>query len=196
MRRLVGIPCIAIAVGCSSRTVPNESPQPDQRWASLGRRCSADAPAPSLRVGARDSLPPRSLESDPDARWAALAGRVPGGWGGFFLENGVPTIYLIDPARKDAAIAVLTTEGLPVTSSTRVKQGRWDFAQLYHWYRYLLPRIRGEGLTTGDIQETRNRLEFGVIDEAARARVEQALARLGVPCFLVAIEIRRRAVGS
>jgi hypothetical protein len=121
---------------------------------------------------------------------------VPGGWGGFFLENGVPTIYLVVPARKDAAVAVLRTEGLPVTSSTRVKQGRWDFAQLYDWYRYLLPHIRVEGLSTGDIQESRNRLEFGVIDEAARARLERTLAGLGVPCFLIAIGIRRPVVGS
>jgi len=77
----------------------------------------------------------------------------------------------------------------------RVKKGRWDFAQLHAWYRYLAPHIwGGDGLSFSDIQEARNRLEYGVIDEASRRRLEQTVAALGVPCFLIAIEIRSRAV--
>jgi hypothetical protein len=116
------------------------------------------------------------------------------GWGGFFLENGVPTIYLIDAALKEAAIAVLATEGFPLSSSARVKQGRWDFAQLYDWYRYLALHISAvDGMSFSDIQEARNRIEYGVIDEPTRVRLEKTLAALEVPCFLVAIEIRPRA---
>jgi len=193
---LIGILGIAIAQGCSGPTGPGTDQQPEPRWASLGRACSADAPAPSLSVAARDSLPPApSAEWDLNARWAALAADVPGGWGGFFLEKGAPTIYLVDPAEKDAAVPVLAAAGFPVTSSVRVKKGRWDFAQLYDWYRYLAPHIwGGDGLSFSDIQEARNRLEYGVIDEASRRRLEQTLAALDVPCFLIAIEIRSRAV--
>jgi hypothetical protein len=196
VKRLIGILGIAFSLGCHSLTAPSADPESEAQWASLGRACDDDAPAPSLSPAARESLPPPpSPESNPNARWAALAGRVPGGWGGFFLEEGVPTIFLVDPALKHAAIEVLATEGFPVTSSTRAKQGRWDFAQLYDWYRYLTRNVSAiDGLSSSDIQEARNRIEFGVIDEAARGRLEQTLAALEVPCFLVAIEIRPRAV--
>jgi hypothetical protein len=196
MKHLIGIFGVAVAVGCGSPSAPSADARSEARWASLGRICPDDAPAPSLSADARESVPlPLSREPDANARWAALAGRVPGGWGGFFLENGVPTIYLVDPALKEAAIAVLTTEGFPVTSSTRVKQGRWDFAQLYDWYRYLARHIQAvDGMSFSDVQEARNRIEYGVIDEATRARLEQTLAALDIPCFLVAIEIRARAV--
>ncbi|MQA90186.1 MAG: hypothetical protein GEU90_08120 [Gemmatimonas sp.] len=82
-----------------------------------------------------------------------------------------------------------------MSPSVAVKQGRWDFAQLYDWYRYLNQHLWPvEGLSFSDIQEARNRLEYGAIDEPTRVEVENILADLDVPCFLVAIEIREYAV--
>lgn len=194
MKPFVAIVGLAIAAGCGAPSAPTTLPESEPRWASLGRACTADAPAASLSADARESVAPRSPEWDVNARWAALAGRVPGGWGGFFLEDGVPTIYLVDPALKETAIAVLAAEGFPLGSTTRVKQGRWDFAQLYDWYRYLAPHTSvADGMSFSDIQEARNRIEYGVIDEGARTRLEEILARLDLPCFLVAIQIRPRA---
>lgn len=51
-----------------------------------------------------------------------------------------------------------------------------------------------EGTYLADIQEARNRLEYGVADDAARAEVEQVLTQLGVPCFLVAIGLQEQPV--
>lgn len=194
MKRLIAVLGIAVAAGCGTPSAPSTDPASEPRWAALGKACADDAPAPSLSAEAREALAPRSQEGDVNARWAALASRVPGGWGGFFLEDGVPTIYLTNPALKESAIAVLATEGFPLSSSAHVKLGRWDFAQLYDWYRYLAPHTSAvDGLSFSDIQEARNRIEYGVVDEAARVRLEQTLAALDLPCFLVAIEIRPRA---
>jgi hypothetical protein len=83
--------------------------------------------------------------------------------------------------------------GFPVGSDLRVIQGRWDFAELYDWYRYIGGRIRDEpSFSFSDVQEARNRLEYGVIDGAGRLRVEQRLRDAGIPCWLVSIEIRGR----
>jgi hypothetical protein len=97
----------------------------------------------------------------------------------------------VDPARREEAIEALRSEGIPASTSTVVKQGRWDFAQLYDWYRFLAAgALALEGVTFTDIQESRNRLEIGAVDEEARGRLEQMLSALDLPCFLVATEIR------
>ena len=126
MRHLIGTLFAVIAAAACGVTTPENGPdQPlqDPGWAYFGSNCSPDSPTRSLSAAARDSLPPP--RDGLDTQWAAIALRVPGGWGGFFRENGVPTIYLADPAKREAAIAALEPEGIPVTSSTIVKQGRW-----------------------------------------------------------------------
>lgn len=148
-----------------------------------------------LAEAARDSLPPAG--GDLNADWADLARRAPGGWGGYFLDDGEPTMYMLDTSQVDAAVAVLRAEGLPIDSPVVARQGRWDFAQLYDWYRYLNRFIWAvDGVSSSDIQEARNRLEYGVIDDATWARVEHVLGDLDVdvPCFLVALEIQPYAV--
>jgi hypothetical protein len=41
---------------------------------------------------------------------------------------------------------------------------------------------------SADIKESNNRLEYGVIDTAAKSAVETLLAALDVPCYLVAFD--------
>ncbi|HJU69561.1 MAG TPA: hypothetical protein VJ650_15075 [Gemmatimonadaceae bacterium] len=191
MKRLIGILGVTIVGSCSSPMAPTADLRSEPRWASLGKACGDDAPAPSLSADKGEALP---LGWDVNAQWAAIARRVPGGWGGVFLENGIPTIYLVDPAQREAAIAALAAEGFALTSP-RVKKGRWDFAQLYDWFRYLARHtVAIEGVSYIDIQEARNWIEYGVVDEPTRAHLEEILAPLDVPCFLVAIGIRPHAV--
>ena len=176
---------------CSSSLGPDDDASGAQ-WAYLGRDCANDAPATLLPEAARDSLPPPGRNS-----WADLARRAPGGWGGYFLDDGVPTMYMLDTSQVEAAAAFLRAEGLPIASSVVARQGRWDFAQLTDWYRYLNRFIWAvDGWSFSDIQEARNRLEYGVIDEVTWARVEQVLADLefDVPCFLVALKVSGYAV--
>lgn len=189
------IPLASILFACSvdEATGPEAADVPRSRWASLGWPCPSDAPAPSLPQSARESLPPPG--TDLNAEWAAIARRTPGGWGGYFIDNGKPTVYLLEPSKLEDAAEALRAEGIPVPPSVAVKQGRWDFAQLYDWYRYLNRHLWPvEGVSFSDIQEARNRLEYGAIDEPTRAKMEDILADLDVPCFLVAIEIQEYAV--
>jgi hypothetical protein len=80
---------------------------------------------------------------------------------------------------------------IPKTAGARVRRGRWDFAQLYDWHRYITLHIKlpGTDVVAWGIDERQNRLYFGVRDEPARSRFEHALARLHLPCFLVSLEV-------
>jgi hypothetical protein len=181
-RRTLAILAVIAATGCASR-----SPT-DTNWAALGQSCPRDTPAFSLPEAKREVLPPDSHPTV-NTQWAEIARRVPGGWGGYFIDGGTPTMYLTDPSKRSEALAGLREEGISLPSTTVVRRGRWDFAQLYDWYRYVGIDLV-DGVSFADIDEASNRLDYGVIDEATRQSLEEALAALEIPCFLVAIEIR------
>jgi hypothetical protein len=167
------------------------------RWARLGRICFPNAPAPSLPAVARDSLPTHVGREDEDDRWARIARDVPGGFGGYFLRGpgGPAVIYLREPKRKAEALTALNARpfgGSTIGNDVLVERGRWDYVQLHEWYRYLTARLEEPGLVSTDLDAARNRITIGVVDAAARRRLEARLTALGVPCFLVAIEVGPR----
>ena len=137
-------------------------------------------------------LPPVTGVQTVDDQWAAIARQVPGGWGGVFLVNGQLTIYLVHPEARDEAVAALYGFGIgqprfDVRTAT-VLQGRWDFAQMYDWYRYINVRAwTVDGLHFTDIDEGQNRLHYGV-DSSAMGRFEGLLQGLNLPCDLVIVE--------
>jgi len=171
--RLLAIPLWTL-LACSHPTEPS----------SCGDARSLD---PALR------LPPATTLTIDD-QWAALARQVPGGWGGFLLDSaGRPTVYLVHPDRRQEALAALYADGvgLPLYDirTSQVWQGRWDFAQLYDWYRYINVRAwTVAGLYWTDIDEARNRLAYGV-DTTAKADFESLLATLDLPCDLVTVVV-------
>jgi len=171
--------------------VPDDAP--GGTWARIGHRCSDDVPATALSLQRRDSLPPDPDSANPDGRWARIARLVPGGWGGgIFLDSGVATYYLRDTTQRSAAEAVLNQyriDGRVWGPPMHVRRGRWSFAELYDWDRYLRRRIATASFSSADLDEGHNRLLYGVTTAAAKREVERRLAELGVPCFLVAIEI-------
>lgn len=194
---LLALGCVMVA--CVEPTPP-ATEQIEPAWANLGKSCPADAPAYSLPRAARDSLPTDGRDSRTlDEVWAEIAREVPGGWGGLFYEEGSLTIYLVERSKREQAIAALAPllresgweEVADELATAEVKVGRWDFAQLHDWYRYLNQHVwRVEGVTTSDIDEQHNRLEYGVRDEEAQKRLSERLAELDPPCFLVAVGIR------
>jgi hypothetical protein len=205
MLRLNLMPIILLALAtaaCLDPTNPDTGFEAD--WAELGKACPVSAPAYTLPDAARDSLPSGGGEHRTfDEIWADFAREVPGGWGGMFYEQERLTMYLLEPSKRQDAIAALMQllqgsgweEVLPDLPSARVKQGRWDFAQLFDWYRYINQHVwRVEGVTVSDIQEQRNRLEYGAKDEDTKQRVTEVLTTLDLPCFLVAVEIRAPVV--
>src|SRR5947208_477356 len=171
-------------------------PSPDPRWTSLGRSCPADAPVVDVPAAALDSLglsiPAPAVT--PDDRWAALAREVPGGFAGMMLEGGL-VVFLVDTTQRDAALAALAARrGLEGRDPkrVRVRKVRWNFAQLYDWYRYLNLHVWSDsGVVTSDIDEAENRITYGVMGESGRRRLERRLAALRprLPCFLVAVEV-------
>src|SRR5437870_2595617 len=142
-------------------------PSPDPRWTSLGRSCPADAPVVDVPAAALDSLglsiPAPAVT--PDDRWAALAREVPGGFAGTMLEGGL-VVFLVDTTQRDAALAALGARGGLAgrdPKRVRVRKVRWNFAQLYDWYRYLNLHVWSDsGVVTSDIDEAENRITYGV----------------------------------
>jgi hypothetical protein len=170
---------------------------PDSARSTLDKACPLYAPAASVPPAARDSLPLGIFLSPTKERWVQLAREVPGGFGGIIDEGGVPITYLVDTGQHRDAVAALVAEGvLKKTEETRVRGARWDFAQLYDWYRYLTLHVElpGRDVVAWGIDEGQNRLYFAMLDEPARRRFERALARLHLPCFLVTLQVTGRVV--
>ncbi len=113
------------------------------------------------------------------------------------MDDGVPTIYLVEPALRSEAIDALIAFGVGQEfdmRNARVRKSRWDFGQLYDWRWYIDIRIgSAAGLIFRDIDEFQNRLVYGVVaaeKEAFNARLEY----LDLACELVIVETRRPGV--
>jgi hypothetical protein len=139
----------------------------------------------------RNSLP--TEHKTVDDIWAEIARDVPGGWGGFFLENGAPTIYLVDPSMRSAAVEALYSRGVGELFDIReatVWKGRWDFGQLYDWYRYIWVAVGWpDVLVSSDIDEYQNRLSYGVRSAPAVDSLAAILEAADLPCELFVIEV-------
>ena len=88
-----------------------------------------------------------------------------------------------------AAVAALSAQmpGFDFASAD-VWKGRWDFAQLYDWYRYIRVAIGSpEGIVFSDIDEYENRLTYGVLAEAMDS-VRAVFDAAALPCELVRFE--------
>ena len=137
------------------------------------------------------ALPPGSqgeLADDP----VGLAGGVRG-FGGFFLDRqGVPTVYLTDPAQRDVAATALapflSAQGMDRTR-LRVLHADFEYARLESWFESASPAALSiPGAVFVDLDEASNRLRVGVADAAVGARVRRALGSLRVPADAVIVE--------
>lgn len=202
LRSTVPLLLASILVGACAEPVAPEPEDPTS--ATVDKACHSNAPANSLPAAKLNEIGPYRGHPYMDSQWAEIARQVPGGWGGLYYERGAGrqqgplTIVLVDPTQRDRAVEAISRlfrgsgwERLtPELPNAVVQQGRWDFAQLFDWYRYLNQHVWQEsGVTMSDIQESKNRIEYGVADEAARERLTRRLQGLNLPCFLVAIEV-------
>lgn len=199
MRTIARLLALVMLGACHSATEarpidPIPAGATDPSWLVLDRTCSPDAPVEVLSAAQRATLPPFSHGSQrvSDDDWADAARVVPGGWGGSYLDHDTGTVFLVDPTKRDVALAALAARGLvpaPLGLATvRVRRGRWDFAQLADWFGFLRGHLPAMTATfSADIQETRNRLEYTVSNAADRAALEAAFRPLHLPCYLVAI---------
>jgi hypothetical protein len=122
----------------------------------------------------------------------ALVRAVPG-FGGFFLdEEGVPTIYLRNPAtRVEAQRALgpwLSAQGLG-TVALRVRRADFDWVALERWHHEAgREALAMRGVVWVDADEARNRVTIGVERGTSAAAVRSAVARVGVPSGAVVVQ--------
>ena len=137
------------------------------------------------------SVPAHAQGSPPDR--AALARAVPA-FGGIFLEDGAPNVYLTETDRRPqiarALGAWLAQEGY-APGQLRVRQGRFAYGDLQEWFEAASREVFAEGeVVLVDLHEGSNRVLVGVESRAAEARVRAAAARAGVPDDALVVEVR------
>ncbi|HXF96322.1 MAG TPA: hypothetical protein VNI61_09510 [Gemmatimonadales bacterium] len=115
---------------------------------------------------------------------ATLAGAIPG-FGGLYLEAGVPTVYLTDLGQEGAARAVLGRYGF---SGVRAVQGQFAYQDLDRWFQLLSREgLALPGTVLADLDEAANRVLIGVEHAAAAASIRGLAARLGVPAAALVV---------
>lgn len=141
------------------------------------------AAACSDRPTLTDATQPPALQPAHMPDFAAIARDVPG-FGGYFVDDGVPTVYLTDPAQAGAAARAL---GL-AASAVRVIPGRYDYGQLNGWFeRVSYEGFEIPGMVFVDLDEAHNTLLVGVEHRAAAASARGLAARLGVPAAAITV---------
>ena len=111
---------------------------------------------------------------------ASLARAVPG-FGGFYLDDGTPTVFLTDLRQQPAAEAALARYGY-APGSIRVVQGDYSYAELQRWFERVTPEaLAVPGAVFTDNDESANRVLVGVENAGAAASVRGVAARLGIP---------------
>jgi hypothetical protein len=105
---------------------------------------------------------------------------------------------LVHPEKRDSAIAALTVSRVPQIDfqGARLESARWTYAQLYDWYRYLIPHAADAGISSVGIDVSENRILIGVVDEKSRRAVLGQLEALDIPCELVGIVLQRRPTAA
>ena len=138
----------------------------------------------------------RTLRSS-DQVFADITRKVPGGWGGYFFdfEDGTYTTYLVDPSKAVEATAALLELGIHIRQA-RVKQGLWDFAQLYDWQLYIYAESGAPQYISTNIDQALNRVVFGVKDVATGDSLATFFSSLVLPCDLLVIELASIMVGA
>ncbi|MGH7483040.1 MAG: hypothetical protein ACRELV_12870 [Longimicrobiales bacterium] len=151
-----------------------------------------------LALGCQDGIPPTepddgslaptfsmqqvSQEDTPDP--AAIAAAVPG-FAGYFLDAGVPAVYLTDPSQRPAAEQALSSwlssRGFSA-SDLEVRQARHDWTELSTWHGQAWPAaLNVSGAVLSDLDEGNNRLRFGGSSALAVSAITAAVAATGVP---------------
>jgi hypothetical protein len=139
----------------------------------------------SAHPGLPEGITPGSI----DAEFADIARNVPG-FGGLFIDEGIPTVYLVDPTQREAAQEAVTPlllerdlleDGSVTTLDIQVRQADYDFLQLAEWSHLVTDLLTFPGVLSLDIDESVNRVSFGVENMGLEAVLKRDLAKLGVP---------------
>lgn len=121
---------------------------------------------------------------------ATLARTVPG-FGGLFLDQGVPTVYLTDASQRGpierALGAFARAQGL-APSQIRVLAGRYAYGDLDHWFQAMSREAFAQGgVVFVDLDEASNRVLVAVEHGASEAGIRGLAARLGIPAAALTV---------
>ena len=152
--RLVGLASVAAAAACRD-SGPTTGPAP----VSLVQ--TRQAPAPDI---------------------ATLTRQIPG-FGGVFIDHGVPTVYLTDLTQRDRAVGLLRAFGRSRgLGDVRVLQARFAYGDLDRWFQDISYNAFEQGhVVFVDLDEAANRVLVGVERGSSHANIRGLAARLGVP---------------
>src|SRR5574341_664260 len=103
------------------------------------------------------------------------------GFGGLFMDQGVPTIYLTDVGQRGVAERVLG-------GNVRVLAARFAYGDLDRWFQQVsYNAFEHRGVVFVDLDETANRVLVGVERGASHANIRSLAARLGVPAEAITV---------
>jgi hypothetical protein len=118
-------------------------------------------------------------------------GRSVPGFGGFYLDQGTPVVYLKNAAERGNAERALApffrSQGIQA-SQLRILPAKYDWAELERWHG----KASSEVLTVAgavfvDADEAGNRVTIGA-ERSALAQIRGVVARLGIPDGAVVIQ--------
>jgi len=139
--------------------------------------CSDSTSPPS-----KEPVPVLQAAQSPDL--ATLARAVPG-FGGLFLDHGVPTVYLTDASQRgkvERALGAFARGRGFAPSEIKVLAGRYAYGDLDRWFQQVSQEAFAQGgIVFVDLDEASNRVLVGVERGASHANVRSLAARLGVP---------------
>lgn len=162
--RVLTASALVVAAACSDGTAPTNT---------------TETPTPALQgVQAPDP--------------ATLVRTIPG-FGGFFLDQGVPTVYLTDLAQRPAAERALggfaAANGF-AAAQIRTLQGRYAYPDLDRWSQQVSDdAFMIAGVVYTDLDEAANRVTIGVEHAAAADSVRGLAAQLGIPAEALQVRL-------
>ena len=152
------------------------------RFVAVAALVAAAACSDSTSPTSREPLPVLQTAQAPDL--GTLARTVPG-FGGLFLDNGVPTVYLTDISKRgpvERALGVFARGRGFAPAAIRVLQGKYGYGDLDRWTQAVsYEAFEQGGVVFVDLDEASNRVLVGVERGASHANVRSLAARLGVP---------------
>lgn len=152
------------------------------RFVAVAALVAAAACSDSTSPTSREPLPVLQTAQAPDL--ATLARSVPG-FGGLFLDHGVPTVYLTDVSKRgtaERALGAFAQSRGVAAAEIRVLQGKYAYGDLDRWSQAVsYEAFEQSGVVFVDLDEAANRVLVGVERGASHANVRSLAARLGVP---------------
>ncbi len=130
-----------------------------------------------------------------------LAGDEVPGFGGAFLapdDESIANVYMLDASDEEGAwraLRVVMGGRVDEIRDLVILQGDYALADLDRWYQVGMDAVwQVPGVVFTDLDEGRNRINIGVLDEAAADRVREAWLAEGLPPGALIIEVTEPVV--